>query len=358
MTVSESRLSKLYPALTAKERAILVLRASNQGKNEEPQVRRTMPDQQIHEFNRLIGVMNRASTLRAYIGGLKGLVEQLGLRWAWLRTLDLWAVHSFTLAEYIWFHAKEPMTESEHKERLAAARAEMVPVEELAELLTEKYEGWSEGAFDGTDEEDGEPLVSDAAWARVKGEKKAELAGLVAEGIVVGAGKGRRLRVNAGSFHDWLGDDVSVYPDWGFEFEVFSDAEVDKVDGLRRARERAREALNRSPTIGRTVREIMTKAKAPLSWADEIVEALEGALRMESQRRWQELVAVETVLSEVATEFDGEDPLEPDVREMLVGVRAELEELFAEMDKRLEGLTKEDHPAEEFLAPLREGVFG
>lgn len=53
-----------------------------------------------------------------------------------------------------------------------------------------------------------------------------------------------------------------------------------------------------------------------------------------------------------------EDPLEPEVRGMLVGLRAKLEELFGEMAKRLEGLTREDDPAEKLLVPLREAVFG
>ena len=113
-----------------------------------------------------------------------------------------------------------------------------------------------------------------------------------------------------------------------------------------------------SPSIGRVIREEVPNASLPRSYGDELAEALEKGLRTAWVQRWEELLAVEIVLDEVAQEFDGEDPLEPDARRMLVEVRTELEELHGEMDKRLGGLAKKDEPGEGFIKPLREAVFG
>jgi len=49
---------KLTPALTAKERAILVLRAWKEGMPEDPQIRHKMPSEQGPEFNRYISLTN------------------------------------------------------------------------------------------------------------------------------------------------------------------------------------------------------------------------------------------------------------------------------------------------------------
>ena len=54
----DARLNKLMPALTAKERAILILRSWKEGSDEDPLWRSTMPRDQSREFNRLISLMN------------------------------------------------------------------------------------------------------------------------------------------------------------------------------------------------------------------------------------------------------------------------------------------------------------
>ncbi|MBI4498976.1 MAG: hypothetical protein HY689_13875 [Chloroflexi bacterium] len=57
-----SRLGKLTPGLSAKERAVL-LRAHNAGEPEDPSIRDTMPRSQVKTFNRyaqLIVIANHA----------------------------------------------------------------------------------------------------------------------------------------------------------------------------------------------------------------------------------------------------------------------------------------------------------
>ncbi|HLF79731.1 MAG TPA: hypothetical protein VJB57_19795 [Dehalococcoidia bacterium] len=56
MTVLSSRLTRLTPVLTAKERAILALRAHNTGVDLDPDVRGKMPREQVREYNRYAGL--------------------------------------------------------------------------------------------------------------------------------------------------------------------------------------------------------------------------------------------------------------------------------------------------------------
>ncbi len=338
MSTADGRLGKLYPVLMAKERAILVLRAWKEDGEEHPDVRRTMPPEQGMEFNRYIGLMNGVHDLATFILGLRALVDQLGLRFALLRTLDLWAMHALTLAEYIWFHTEEPITESEFRRRTDDARAEMVPAAKLAEILVERHEGWSDE--DLVPAEDGEePVVSDAAWERVLTDKKKKLARLASEGSITGKRRGQRLMVNAGSFYDWIGESVPVSPEWGLKLDVRPDAEANEVERLRRARLRAQDALVRGPSINEFVRDVAAgngkQRRAKPSWADEIVEALTTRIREETRQRWGELLATEKVFEEVAVEFDGEDLLLPDVRCILDDVKREIEELGQDIQGRL-----------------------
>ena len=246
-TVSiDGRLDKLTPALTAKERAILVLRACKEGVSEDPQVRSKMPAEQAPEFNRYIGLMNGVNVfLTFYTGILDQSLALLDARYGWLLTLHLWALNVSDLAGYIVLYTKEPVTRSEHQQQLKAAREKMVPASELAEVLTEEYDGWTDSDLEP--QEDGEPQATDAAWQRVLGEKEREIARLVDEGVLVGNRKGRRHYVNTGSFYDWLGKPVPFIPDWGSEFEVFPDKRADEVRRLQKARRHAQEECRRAP---------------------------------------------------------------------------------------------------------------
>jgi hypothetical protein len=91
------------------------------------------------------------------------------------------------------------------------------------------------------------------------------------------------------------------------------------------------------------------------STGDELVSILEGSLRTGASARWQELVAGERVVEEVAAEFDGEDPPFAAVGDILRNVRARLEELFHEMNERLGGLDLGE-PGEEMLNELRKSL--
>jgi hypothetical protein len=170
------RLDRLYPALTAKERALLVLRAWKGDQEEDVQVRRTMPQSQAPDFNHYIHLMNAANgDLALYIVALDGVANQLGLKSAWFASLHLWGIRIWELATYIVLHTNEPVTESEHRRLVERARAEMVPLADLAEVLVESYDGWAEADMEPADDPDDGPVVKQKAWNGMLAQKKAEL---------------------------------------------------------------------------------------------------------------------------------------------------------------------------------------
>ena len=80
----DARLNKLMPALSAKERAILVLRSLKDKTPEDPLWRRTMPQEQAREFSRLIVLMNACNIyLPLYITVVEQKTEHLCLKRHW-----------------------------------------------------------------------------------------------------------------------------------------------------------------------------------------------------------------------------------------------------------------------------------
>ncbi|MCH7891116.1 MAG: hypothetical protein IH921_06395 [Gemmatimonadetes bacterium] len=360
MKATERRLANLYPSLTAKERAILVLKAWKEDGDEGPLVRETMPPEQGVEFNRLIDLMKAVNReLGPYLVLLHALVDQLGTKHGWLMSLKLWGIQAGNLAAYIWLHTKEPVTENEHQRLIDGARDEMVPASELADVLVERYEGWDEADFEPNDDGDDEPSVTEKAWNRVLSDKKREIARLVDDGALSGKRKGRRLLVSVGSFYDWLGEPAPVHPEWGVEFEVFPDSETDKVKWLKRERSDVQKALARSPMNsalvfdwGKFAPDRQGSSRGPPSQIDEACIALLESLKEGVETYWQEMRAAQRVLAQAAEEFDGEDPLLPKLRGVLDGVQKELEDLHEQAKRDIEPLELPE-PDEEVLARVR-----
>ena len=352
------RLDRLYPALTAKERALLVLRSWKADQEEDPQVRLTMPQSQARDFNHYVHLMNFANDyLGKYIAALKGISGELNLKAAWLASLQMWGLRVWDIWSYIAVYTNEPITESEHKRLVDEARAEMVPVADLAETLVERYQGWIEADMEpGAD--DDEQVVKDKAWNRLLAEKKRDLTRLVEEGTLAGKRSGRRLLINNGSFYDWLGEPVPLCPDWGKGYDALPDDQAGQVESLKKARLRAQEAIAASPTspileylqerVGHSVTERQDR------W-DEAMAALRERLREDTPWCWQELRAVETVLEDVAQEF-GEDPLIPPVRNVLDKAHQELADLPTLLDA-VHVEVELPEPDEERVAELRERLL-
>ena len=98
----DTHLGKLMPALTAKERAILVLRSLREKTPEDPRWRRTMPLDQTREFNRLIVLMNACNIyLPLYITMVEQHTEQLFVRFSWLQTVLGLGMQTWKLAQLV-----------------------------------------------------------------------------------------------------------------------------------------------------------------------------------------------------------------------------------------------------------------
>ena len=98
----DARLSRVMPALNAKERAILVLRSLKDRTPEDPAWRSTMQREQTSEFNRLIGLMNACNIfLPLYITMVEQRTEQLYLRRLWLDTTTALGLQAWRLAELL-----------------------------------------------------------------------------------------------------------------------------------------------------------------------------------------------------------------------------------------------------------------
>src|SRR6266540_3344369 len=137
----DARLNKLMPALSAKERAILVLRSFKDKTPENPMWRRTMPKSQYAEFNRLIDLMNACDlNLGDLITGSLLLVQQLEARLGCLLSTNLYRSALERMALHIWTSTREPVTESDYRVRRRAEGDIFKNVRELAEWLADACE--------------------------------------------------------------------------------------------------------------------------------------------------------------------------------------------------------------------------
>ena len=356
------RLERLNSELSAKERALLVLQSWKAGKEEEPGWRFTMPAWQVRDFNRLIGLMNGVNqTLGVYLYAISQEVEKLSLRLGWLITLTAWGIRNFELASYIALETKEPITESEYRELVERERARFVPVRELAELLVERHEEWSDDDLARDENHHDEVIVTDEAWERLGKEKERELATLVGKGTLQGKGKGNRLQVNVGSFFGWLGEEPKAWPEWGLAYDVVPDDQADLVDSRRQMRQRARDSLEAGPGLPVLYLENWPEELKVVAEErdqrdlDDLAKVHKELIREGIEEQWRQLEAMRIVVEDVASEFDGEDPAVPDVRHLLDHTTERLVDLHKDAQTYVEPFELGE-PGEGDIASMREQV--
>jgi hypothetical protein len=98
----DSRLGRLMPALSARERAILVLRSLRQKTPEDPSWRSTMPSEQTREFNRLIVLFNACNIyLPLYITVIEQRTQQLYVHLNWMQTIIAMGLQGEKLGDLI-----------------------------------------------------------------------------------------------------------------------------------------------------------------------------------------------------------------------------------------------------------------
>jgi hypothetical protein len=130
--LTAKNLNIVYQALTAQERAVLALRAWKEGTREDPEVRTTIPEEQVVEFNRLIDLMNGANgELATFIIIISEQVRKVDLRIGWLLAIELWEMER----EDLWLKLcdfKHPVTESEHERRRKEEERKLLPADDLS----------------------------------------------------------------------------------------------------------------------------------------------------------------------------------------------------------------------------------
>jgi hypothetical protein len=207
-------------------------------------------------------------------------------------------------------------------------------------------------------DDDGELIIRDRAWARLCKEKERELATLVADGTLQGKGKGRGLKVSAGSFYDWLGEEMPVSPGWGFGFDVRPDGEAEEVARRRKERDAAQDAFAGCPRLPPLHFDdwpeflnyaASFRAKGEL---DELVDLHISLLREGIEKRWREQRAIEAMVAEAQEAFDGEDPCVPDVRHVIDHTREALVDLHRSLLQYVEPFELPE-PDEETLEAVR-----
>ncbi len=332
----DKRIDRLLPALSAKERAILLLRDFKTEKEQDRQLLSTAPDNQAAELNRLIGMMNAANGDLAHVIVIireRALKEELRFSWlVWARicALEMWAVRAHFCTS-----GKEAITESQYRQREQETRAELIPIDECAMIYTEDYHVWDAADYE-TNTEDGEQYPTDEAWYRVRDEKLAELRRLVAEGTLPATGRGKRRKIRCGDFYDLLGEPVPVVPDFGIAFDVQPDHREREVTRARRDQEFVQRLLDRGACkldVPLDMESPVVMDLPPGGFGVEMARILALAIRSAVQENWRELRAIEEQVAAITEEFDGEDVLHARVRDNLEEARTTLVEVHGQLQE-------------------------
>jgi hypothetical protein len=253
--------------------------------------------------------MNQANVLiPRYIHVLAAEADVVALRQSWLTSLILWQEHIDEIRRAVRLAVKEPITQSDYDAMLATARAEWVPVEELAAYLAGQRTDWSEDDY-----EESEVLarqLTDAAWDRAVDQEERRLRALVARGSLASRGKGKALKIQQGAFDDALGHSIAAVPeDDAFMFyRVVSDSEAEAVALENAGLRRLQDALD--------WRSGSEEADVP-QMPEMMIDGLKETTAYMLISAWVQLRSVDAVLGEIAAEFGVEDVLRPVFRERM-----------------------------------------
>lgn len=309
MKLNDRRLDQVSSGLSPKERAVLRIRAFKEDGPEPSGLYRSTPDAQIAAVNDLLALANATQREISWYGiWLQARMETIALRFSVLGALRLREIQEERLRMHLLLDAGEPITASELAALTSAIREELAPVADLAVLLFECEEDDAES--------EQRPVVGTIAT------RERQLRELVADGTLTGDGEGDDLRLLAGAFYDWRGTETQPVPEWGMTFEVFPDAAAEQVGRLRTQRETLRQRLSTGPGA--------EHEKANLgALAERIMETIAAELTA----AWAELLALDEVLTDVAAQFSGEEPLHPAGRALLEEAKERIRALITDLSE-------------------------
>ncbi len=314
VTSIDARLTKLMPALSARERAVLILGSFKNKTLEDPKWRNTMPPDQSAELSRLIGLINACGVQLAHlITFLEGEVEKLELRIVHLITLRSWELNLAEIDYAAALLVREPLTETAYQGLVRKASNEYVPLAKLAETLAEKERAWSDDDLESV-RWAGDLVVKQEAWLRLVQGAAARLLAAASAGDLEAKGSGKAMRIKRGSFDAWLGRADTLHPEWAGGYDVRPDDGAARVDGDRKTLAHLQLALEKP----------VSDSSGGRTSLSTVIEGHIAALQAGIQMRWEDVRAIEIVIYEIAAEFGGEDPLRPLIREVLDKAKAGL----------------------------------
>ena len=320
----DARLSRLMPALSARERGILVLRSLKDGTPEHPEWRRSMPTRQQVEFNRYIGLMNVANIqLGHLITFMEKEVDKLELRLALWFTLSLWQLNLAEIDFFASVVAREAVTESEYRQKVVQHEGVYLPVATLATALATELRAW----VDDDLEEVGwtrERLVRDESWARLTADAEREIRHVAEAGELESRGSGKALEVKAASFDAWAGCPLTLRPEWADGYEVLPDERAVQVEAQRNTLAFLRQAIADTPLSRLAPGEEGTTLSG-------LIEGMEVGLKQSLAVRRTDLRALDLMLGEISDRFDGEDPLRPPHRKAVERTRLALQAIASQL---------------------------
>lgn len=337
--MSTRRMDRLYEHLSTRERALLSIRHAHERTNEPLALRRSMPEAQIPEFNRYIGVA-RGTTLVLGLMALMLLqeVEALRLRLLCLRTFLLWSEDREHVFHAAWLHSRELVTESEYATRLERARKEYLPLDEAIELVLLNRQTEAE---------------SDEEWERLEREVESELRAAAAGGTLLA--RKRSLAVQYGSLCDWLGVAPHVPGEVALHLEVVPDGQAERARQEREALQRTRDLLERGMRVDPLA------LRADYEPAEESAPSQEGATTLAERVREDyvslrgKLLAIEAALAKAEEQFGGERVVGSDEEQTLEAFRGGLDELEDELVALL-GPLPEPIRDEDFAAQVEQAI--
>ena len=176
----------------------------------------------------------------------------------------------------------------------------------------------------------------------------------MAEGRLPGAGRGRKLQIPAGAFHDRRGQPVPVLPEWGLGLEVFPNEAATQVERLRSQREALWELAKRAPSWPPAA---MATPPAPPEGQPRTAalgRVLTLLVAAELTEVWGELLALEQIVQERGETFNGEEPLHPLTRAVLEEARTRAQELVEGLKPAFGDLVLPEEPNARAVEALTE----
>ena len=235
-----ARVDKLRPFLSAKERGILVLRSLKTGEKEVYRLRSTMPSRQVSEFNHYIALMNGVNVdVSVLLLVLREVLLRLQTLAHLIRMTQLWAISNRRTRLFL-ESLPVPITATEYEREKARTAQQVLTFDEVTELLADHRYDTGDQDFSQMSEEEEE-----AAWKEMRRRARDDLGEAVKVAIVKVGPDGTGIRL--GSFFDWLGEPVPVYPDVGYEYDVRPDEEANRVDSALKTRQGAVDSLQAGP---------------------------------------------------------------------------------------------------------------